>query len=389
MGRYYRTPELVMNLDLVAEAYDAMTAALPGVTVHYATKCNPHPAVLNCLLALGSHFEIASAAELETLLSLDVEPTGVLYSNPIKPVSHIARAYAAGVRMYAFDSLDEVHKLADAAPGSAAIVRLAANDAQSAVPSEGKFGVDPHTAVELLLAARAQGLDPYGIAFHVGSQMLHPQAWQAPLAMVGRVLDVLTGYGITLRMVDLGGGFPARYATAVPPLSAYAKVIHDGLAALPYRVDAVIEPGRSIVAGAGTLTATVIGTALRNGNRWIHLDVGAFNGLMESLETGNQLRFPVRDSLESPIRDRFHLTGPTCDSQDTIMFDVELSADLGTGDLVYLGSTGAYTTVYASNFNGFDIPAVRCVARSAPAYRQSAAAYQGETVLADSQDIPM
>ena len=171
-------------------------------------------------------------------------------------------------------------------------------------------------------------------------------------------------------MVDLGGGFPARYATPIPPLEAYTSVIRAGLAALPYEVDAVIEPGRAIVAAAGTLTATVIGTALRGGKRWIHLDVGAFNGLMESLETGNELRFPVRDSRASEALDRFHLTGPTCDSQDTIMFDVELSADLATGDLVYIGSTGAYTTVYASTFNGFEIPAVRCVAQAAQGYRR-------------------
>jgi len=130
---------------------------------------------------------------------------------------------------------------------------------------------------------------------------------------------------------------------------------------LPYPVQPVIEPGRALVAEAGTLTATVIGTALRGGKRWIHLDVGAFNGLMESLETSNRLRFPVRDSRRSPRRALFHLTGPTCDSQDTILFDVELSADLATGDLVHIGSTGSYTTVYGSTFNGFDIPTVRCV----------------------------
>jgi ornithine decarboxylase len=144
-------------------------------------------------------------------------------------------------------------------------------------------------------------------------------------------------------------------------------VIEAGLAKLPYPVHAVIEPGRALVAEAGTLTATVIGTAVRAGQRWIHLDVGAFNGLMESLETNNQLRFPVRDSRNSLARDRFHLTGPTCDSQDTILFDVELSADLSTGDRVHIGSTGAYTTVYASSFNGFGVPAVRCVSTHAHA----------------------
>jgi ornithine decarboxylase len=176
----------------------------------------------------------------------------------------------------------------------------------------------------------------------------------------------LADLGIFLHLVDLGGGFPARYGVTPPPLERYAAVIKNGLDALPYPVRAVVEPGRAIVAEAGTLTATVIGTAVRGGKRWIHLDVGAFNGLMESLETGNELRFPVSDSRGSTVRDRFQLTGPTCDSQDTILFDVELSADLSTGDLVHIATAGAYTTAYASTFNGFEVPTVRCVSGRRP-----------------------
>jgi ornithine decarboxylase len=350
-----------MDLDVVGQAYRAITTALPRTTVYYAMKCNPHPEVLARLHALGSRFEVASASELDALVAVGVDPAQALFSNPVKPVSHIERGHAAGVWQYAFDSLDEVTKLRDRAPGAAVIVRLAARHTRSAVPSEGKFGVDANSAVALMLAARDHGLIPYGVAFHVGSQMLSPQAWRTPLRAVGRVLDGLAAQGVRLEMVNLGGGFPARYNTAPPPLAEYAAVISAGLAELPYPVQAVIEPGRAVVAEAGTLTATVIGTATRAGERWIHLDVGAFNGMMESLETNNRLRFPISDSRNSPVRDRFNLTGPTCDSQDTILFDVELSADLVTGDLVHIGSTGAYTTVYASTFNGFDVPTVRCL----------------------------
>lgn len=355
-----RTPALVMNLAAVEAAYLRFSTAMPSIAVHYAMKCNPHRDVLATLRSLGCRFEIASAPELDQLLALDVDPATVLYSNPVKPGAHIRAAYAGGVRCFAFDSVDEAAKLAALAPGSDVIVRLDARTARSGVPSEGKFGVDPDTAARLLVQARSLGLCPFGVAFHVGSQMLSPHAWQPPLAAVRRLMYRLADGGIFLQMVDLGGGFPARYDVTPPSLERYAEVIKGGLAALPYPVRAVVEPGRAIAAEAGTLTATVIGTAVRGGKRWIHLDVGAFNGLMESLETRNALRFPVSDSRGSAVRDRFHLTGPTCDSQDTILFDVELSADLSTGDLVHLGTAGAYTTVYASTFNGFEIPAVRC-----------------------------
>jgi ornithine decarboxylase len=103
---------------------------------------------------------------------------------------------------------------------------------------------------------------------------------------------------------------------------------------------------------------TVIGIARRGDIRWAHLDVGAFNGMMESLETGLALRYPVTDARASASRTLFHLTGPTCDSQDTVLHDVPLSADLAVGDRLRIHVAGAYTTGYASRFNGFDIPPV-------------------------------
>ncbi|MFI5910861.1 type III PLP-dependent enzyme [Dactylosporangium sp. NPDC051541] len=353
--------ELVIDLDRVAAAYRELTAALPGVAVHYAMKCNPHPEILALLQALGGRFEIASATELDALVAIGTDPATVLSSNPVKPLPHIARQHAAGVWRFAVDSEDELDKLAVAAPGAAVVVRLAAHQIRSGVPSEGKFGIDADQAVTLMLAARERGLIPYGAAFHVGSQMLLPHAWRAPLRAVGYVMSKLAAEDLFLQMVNLGGGFPAKYTGKIPPLADYGATIGAALRDLPYPVSAVCEPGRALVAAAGTLRTTVIGTAVRGGRRWAHLDVGAFNGLMESLETGNQLRFPVSDSRAGAVRDRFHLTGPTCDSQDTIMFDVELSADLRAGDQVYIGGTGAYTTVYASRFNGFDAPVQRCV----------------------------
>jgi ornithine decarboxylase len=357
-----RTPALVMDLGAVTAAYQALTRALPGIDLYYALKCNGCLPVLTTLRDAGCGFEIASATELDELLAIGVDPAEVLFSNPVKPELHIARAYSAGVRQFSFDSEDELAKLAMAAPGSLVSVRLAAHDIDSDVPSEGKFGIDPEAAVALLLAARHLDLVPYGIAFHVGSQMMRPQAWRAPLRAVAEIMDKLTADNVHLKLVNIGGGFPARYDVPPPPLAEYGAVIAEGLAALPYPVRVAAEPGRALVAEAGTLVATVIGTAMRSGQRWVHLDVGAFNGLMESLETGNRLRFPIHDSRHSPVRELCHLTGPTCDSQDTILFDVPLSAGLATGDRVYIGCAGAYTTVYASSFNGFEVPEIRYAA---------------------------
>ncbi|HEX6754379.1 MAG TPA: type III PLP-dependent enzyme [Mycobacteriales bacterium] len=354
-----RTPYLLLDLDRVEEAYRELAGVLPGVDVHYAVKCNPDPRILARLHGLGGGFEVASATEVHTLAALGVDPAGLLYSNPVKPAAHVRAAAAAGVWRFALDSTAEAAKLAAAAPGSAVYVRLRTDLGGNTVPSEGKFGVDGATAAALLRQARELGLRPYGIAFHVGSQMLVPEAWDAAVRQSGLVMADLARDGIALDMLDLGGGFPARYADdEPPPLKAYAEMIATALDRhLPYRPGKLaVEPGRALVADAGTMVATVIGIAERSGRRWAHLDVGAFNGFMEALESGNRLRFPVADSRASARRASFHLTGPTCDSQDTIMFDVRLSADLAVDDRVLLGAAGAYTTSYASTFNGFPVP---------------------------------
>jgi len=358
----YATPYLMMDLDRVGRAFLRLDDALGLDAIHYAVKCNPDPRVLATLHRLGCGFEVASFPELARLMEIGVEPADVLYSNPVKPVDHIRRAHQAGCWRFAADSDGELTKLARHAPGAAVYIRLRTTAATtSAVPSEGKFGVEPHQVRELLLAAAAVGLVPYGLAFHVGSQMTAAGPWADSITEAGATLEELAAVGVTLEMLNIGGGFPARYAVPVPDLTVYGAVIQQALRRLPYRLRVVAEPGRALVGGAGVLVATVIGTAVRGTQRWVHLDVGAFNGVMEALETGNTLAYPLSDSRRAATCVRCNLTGPTCDSQDTIMFDVALSAGLAEGDRVYIGTAGAYTTAYASTFNGFNAPATYCV----------------------------
>lgn len=355
------TPYLQMDLAAVGTAYRRLAAALPGVGVHFAMKCNPDPDVLTTLHHAGCGFEIASATELDALRAIGVPAHTVLFSNPVKPIDHVRRAGAAGVARFAVDSAAEIDKVAAAAPGARVYVRLAVAAGTSQVASEGKFGVDAEAAVGLLRRARRAGVEPYGLTFHVGSQMLDPGAWARAIATCGDIMRTLAADDIRLTLLDLGGGFPARYDAAVPPIEAYgAQIIAAANAHLPYPVALVVEPGRALVAEAGTMVAEVIGTAQRAGRTWVHLDVGAFNGLIEALETGNRLRFPVTDSRGARDKALVHLTGPSCDSQDTILYDVALSRGIRAGDQVFIGSAGAYTTAYASTFNGFAIPTTRC-----------------------------
>jgi ornithine decarboxylase len=359
-GAHPATPYVLLDLAQAQRSFAELAAALPGVAVHYAVKANPHPRLLSCLHAAGCRFEAASWTEVRAAIRAGADPSQVLFTHPVKPANDIARAHKAGVWRFAADSDTELHKLARHAPGSAVLLRLDAG-ADGTVGDQGKFGIPPGQAVGLARLARSLDLTPYGLAFHVGSQTTDPTAWHDPIRRCAQIMTDLAGDGITLAMLDVGGGFPVRYDTDPPPLADYAAAITTAAVQLPYPVQLACEPGRAIAAPAGTLIASVIGTAWRHGTLRVSLDTGAFHGLIEALESGRELRFPVtipdgEDRALVPCT----LTGPSCDSQDTILDQVWLPTPRA-GDRVLIGNAGAYTTCYSgrSAFNGYPAPAIK------------------------------
>jgi ornithine decarboxylase len=357
------TPYLAVNLDTVRDRYARLTATLPGAEVHYAVKCNPNQAVLSCLAVEGCRFEVASIGELELLRNIGVDPVDVLYSNTVKPTAHVAAAHEAGLWRFAVDCDAELRKIARHAPGAAVYVRLRVDDHTASFPLSRKFGAEADVARSLLVRARQLGLRPYGLTFHVGSQCPAPSAWPLAIASAGRLMQQLTEDGIRLQMLDLGGGFPACYGPPVPEIEDYGTTIRGALdTLLPYRPDhLVLEPGRHLVAEAAVLVTTVICREQRAGEEWLYLDVGVYNGLMETQQMRQAWVYPIlTERWREPTAPTLPYTvaGPTCDSADTMFIGMQLPADLDIGDQLYIGTAGAYTIGYASNFNGFPVPHV-------------------------------
>ena len=355
------TPYLVTDLDTVADRHAAFGRALPGVRAYYAMKSNPAPEVLATLAARGGSFEIASLGELRMLERAGVDPADVLYSNPVKPPAHVAAAHKAGLWRFSFDSPGELAKIAEHAPGSAVYVRLRVDDKASVFPLSRKFGTDVDDARELLTLAARLGLRPYGITFHVGSQCTNPLAWRDAIGEAGRLMSLLAADGIELEMLDLGGGFPAHYVDGVPAIDTIGAAVMPALdELLPYRPSLIAaEPGRVLVAESAVMATTVIGRERRGDENWLFVDVSAYHGLMETLQTANGWDYPMwtslRDHADLPGLP-FTVTGPSCDSSDTMFTGVTLPATLDVGDIIYIGTAGAYTLSYASAFNGFEPP---------------------------------
>jgi ornithine decarboxylase len=323
-------------------------------------KSNSAAPILETVRGLGGSFEVASLAELRMAEAAGAAPADLLYSNPVKPPAHIAAAAAAGLYRFAFDSEAELRKLAEHAPGACVYARLRVEDDTSVFPLSQKFGASPEAAGDLLLLARELGLVPYGLTFHVGSQCTNPMAWERAVERCGTVMRRLLRAGVRLEMLNVGGGLPARYTTPVPALSLIAAIIGAALDRLPYRPGLLAaEPGRYLVAESGVLAASVIGVDDRRGDRWVHLDVGGYNGMMEAVQTGGRWHFPLLSSRPDHFRAASvpaTVTGPSCDSSDTLFYGAAVPATLAVGDRVYIGTAGAYTSSYASSFNGFPPP---------------------------------
>lgn len=353
------TPVLVVDLDRVRANYQALSASFPTARIHYAVKANPSPEVLRALVPLGCHFDVASIREVRAALAAGACAGALSFGNPIKRPADIAEAWARGVRTFAVDSDAEVTKVARYAPGASVVCRLRVENAGAEWPLSAKFGCDPDEADAVLLHALRCGLDPLGLSFHVGSQQTDPGQWEPAIAASRAVFARMQAHGAPLRLLNLGGGFPAAYRRPIPGLPAYATAIAASLrrhygSDLP---DLILEPGRGLVGDAGVIETEVLLVATRGAQerrRWIYLDVGKFGGLAETI--GEAIQYPILSCRPGPVGPAV-LAGPTCDSLDVLYESAcyELPSDLDVGDRLRIGSTGAYTQSYASvGFNGFE-----------------------------------
>jgi ornithine decarboxylase len=352
-------PCLVVDLDVVRDNYKAFAKALPDSRMFYAVKANPAPELLSLLVSLGSCFDTASVAEIEMVLAAGAAPERISFGNTIKKERDIARAYALGVRLFAVDCKAEVEKIGRAAPGAKVFCRFLFGCAGAEWPLSRKFGCDPEMAVDVLEHAQRLGLDAVGVSFHVGSQQRRTAAWDEALKSAAAVFRTCADRGINLSMVNLGGGFPAKYLRDVPAVESYGRSIFRALRKhFGNRIpETIIEPGRGMVGNAGMIEAEVVLVSNKSEHdhvRWVYLDIGKFGGLAETMD--ESIRYPIRTPHDGDEVGPCVLAGPTCDSADVLYEKrpYELPISLEIGDKVLIEGTGAYTATYASvAFNGF------------------------------------
>lgn len=346
------SPYLLIDKDVVREKVESIGKNIKNSKVFYAVKANPDREVLAYLNSLGIGFEIASEGELKILSDLGVEPEKIITSNPVKTLIFLEQAVSYGIGYYAFDSIAEVEKLARYAPDKNVYVRLTVPNEGSEWPLSKKFGVELDEALNLLIYAKERGLNPVGITFHVGSQCNNAYNWNTAIEKARDLWEMAVEKGVTLSMINIGGGYPIRYTKDVITIESIEKKISRLISEkFPPEVEVFIEPGRAVIGDAGVFVTSVIGKARRADEDWLYIDVGVFNGLMESIG-GIKYSYVVGSRNEPK---RWTIAGPSCDSFDVIDKDVFLP-EPEVGNHLLILSAGAYTISYASEFNGFSIP---------------------------------
>ena len=349
----YEQPVLILDLDIVRQKYDRFEAAMPEISPHYAVKANPDIRVLKALKEKGCKFEIASIQELDLLLSIGVDAATVHYSNPVKPSAFIKYAASKGVRWFAFDSKEELGKIQSLVPDAKLYLRFDTPNIGSDWPLSGKFGAKLRDIDDILDEAIQLQATLCGLTFHVGSQCRNVDNWNQAIDTAKKIFKSMVSRGLTPELLNIGGGYPVRLTKPIPSIEYIGNVIKGALRDIDEGIQIAAEPGRYMVSDAAYFVCQVIGTSIKGDERWMYLDAGVFGGLMECTQ-GIQYQIDVNNKSGNEVP--WYVAGPSCDSVDVLGREQMLPATTAEGDLLYFPNAGAYTTVYANEFNGFPLP---------------------------------
>lgn len=366
-------PFYVLDLGVVISLYHQLISNLPMVHPYYAVKCNPEPAILETLAALGSNFDCASPSEIQAVLALSVSPDRIIYANACKPVSHIKYAASVGVNLTTFDSIQELDKIRKWHPKCELLIRIKSPvDGGARYPLDSKFGANPEEVAHLLGAAQASGLAVIGVAFHIGSEATNLDAFHAAIAEAKTVFETAARLGMTkMRVLDIGGGFACN-----PGFHEAASIIKDAIQtyfpneAAAGHLSVISEPGRFLADTAFTLATKVIGKRVRDELREYWINDGKYGsfGWLSSEEVIAKCGAHILASASHSNNRTYRSTvfGPTCAAVDKVFTGHQLP-ELEVNDWLVFSDMGAYTTACGTNFNGFNTAAIPTyVVRSDP-----------------------
>ena len=359
LAKTHGTPLFVIDHAELRKNYALFRKHFPRVQAYYAVKVNSDPVVVETFYKLGGSFDVASMQEFHTVYRFieDLPPQErqdfiwdkIIYANPIKPIETL-QELDRYKPLVTFDNEEEVKKIAKHAPNAGLALRLRVPNTGSIVELSSKFGALPGEAVQLIACAHDHGLTVEGVSFHVGSQCTNPENYIQAIHLSAGIFAEAKSRGFDLQLLDIGGGFPAAYDASVPRFATLAKKLNYELDRLfPKSIEILAEPGRFLVASAGSAVSKIIGKAVRNDKLCYYVDDGVYHtysGIIFDHCTYRMKSFKAGPTQLCAV------FGPTCDALDTISLAEQLP-DLKIGDYLYSNTIGAYSAASSTHFNGF------------------------------------
>ena len=339
-------------------AYDAAVASHPHM-IAYAMKANANLGVVAALAREGAGAEVFSGGELFRALKAGVQPKKIIFAGPGKTREEMRDALKADILMFNVESPAELALLDRVAQelGTRAPVALRVNpdvDPQthpyiSTGLRSAKFGIPIAQAPgEYAKAHRLAGIEVVGVHMHIGSQLIKVAPLADALERVVNLVGTLRSEGISIRLLDVGGGLGIRYRDEEPPSPReYAEVVLSAVRQLG--VTLILEPGRSIAGNAGILLTRVLYNKETPDKRFVVVDAAMNDLIRPSLYDAYHEILPVREAGGRPAL-TVDVVGPVCESGDFLAKDRPLRA-VDEGELLAVMSAGAYGFVMASNYN--------------------------------------
>lgn len=358
------TPFYCYSTATLARHYRVFSEAFQGVDamVCYAMKANSNQAVLTTLASLGAGVDVVSEGELRRALAAGIPANRIMFSGVGKTPSEMDLGLEAGIYCFNVESEPELEVLNQRAlkAGKKAHVSFRINpdvDAGthakiSTGKKENKFGISYERARAVYArAATLEGIHVSGIDMHIGSQITELRPFADAFKLLRELVSTLRADGHSIEHVDVGGGLGIPYKddnNPPPEPAAYAKIVKEQLAELNCKI--VTEPGRLIVGNAGILVTEVIYVKDGGDKTFVIVDA-AMNDLIRPTlyEAHHEIR-PVTISAASAPRIRADVVGPVCETGDYLALDREMAMPK-PGDLLAVGSAGAYGAVQAGTYN--------------------------------------
>ena len=359
LAREHGTPLVVIDHDIIRRNYAEFRRHLPKVQCYYAVKANPAPEIIRTLYKAGASFDVASMPEFmmvyENIKHLPAKAQQdfiwdkIIYANPTKPQATL-EALDQYKPLVTYDNVTELKKIRQYAPHAGVVLRLRVANTGSQCELSSKFGCDPGEAVDLILAAFKLGLVVEGLSFHVGSQCTNFENFVQALNVAAAVMKESRERGHEIKILDIGGGFPAAYNKHVRPVADLARVINAEITRLfAPDIQILAEPGRFLVATAAMSVASIIGQAVRDGKPCYYIDDSVYHTFSGIIF--DHCQYPLK-AFKKGKPELCAVFGQTCDGLD-VLSQSEHLPKLALGDLVYAENIGAYSNASATWFNGF------------------------------------